>query len=91
MLGYTIDELKQTRVYQEAKEEGEQEGEQRGAQREAVALILAQLTHKFGTLSASATAQMEQLHLEKLEILSVALMGFQSLGDLDRWLLRNQS
>jgi predicted transposase YdaD len=87
MLGYTIDELKQTRVYQEAKEEGEQ----RGAQREAVALILAQLTHKFGTLSASATAQMEQLHLEKLEILSVALMGFQSLGDLDRWLLRNQS
>jgi predicted transposase/invertase (TIGR01784 family) len=87
MLGYTIDELKQTRVYQEAKEEGEQ----RGAQREAVTLILAQLTHKFGTLSASATTQMEQLHLEKLEILSVALMGFQSLGDLDRWLLRNQS
>jgi predicted transposase/invertase (TIGR01784 family) len=91
MLGYTIDELKQTRVYQEAKEEGEQEGEQRGAQREAVALILAQLTHKFGTLSASATTQIEQLRLEKLEILSVALMGFQSLGDLDGWLLTNQS
>jgi predicted transposase/invertase (TIGR01784 family) len=91
MLGYTIDELKQTRVYQEAKEEGEQEGEQRGAQREAVALILAQLTHKFGTLSASATAQIEQLRLEKLEILSVALMGFQSLRDLDGWLLTNQS
>jgi predicted transposase/invertase (TIGR01784 family) len=87
MLGYTIDELKQTRVYQEAKEEGEQ----RGAQREAVALILAQLTHKFGTLSASATTQIEQLRLEKLEILSLALMGFQSLGDLDAWLLTNQS
>jgi predicted transposase/invertase (TIGR01784 family) len=83
MLGYTIDELKQTRVYQEAKEEGRQ--------REAVTLILAQLTHKFCALSASATTQIEQLRLEKLEILSVALIGFQSLGDLDHWLLTNQS
>jgi predicted transposase/invertase (TIGR01784 family) len=32
MLGYTLDELKQTRVYQEAKAEGEQIGEQRGRQ-----------------------------------------------------------
>jgi predicted transposase/invertase (TIGR01784 family) len=83
MLGYTLDELKQTRVYQEAKAEGRQ--------REAVALILAQLTHKFGILSPAAATQIEQLRLEKLEILSVALMGFQRLEDLDRWLQTNQS
>jgi predicted transposase/invertase (TIGR01784 family) len=91
MLGYTLDELKQTRVYQEAKAEGQQEAEQRGAQREAVSLILAQLSHKFGNLPTAAATQIEQLRLEKLEILSVALMGFQRLEDLDRWLQTNQS
>jgi predicted transposase YdaD len=83
MLGYTTDELKQTRVYQEAKAEGQQ--------REAVSLILAQLTHKFGTLPTEIAVQIEQLRLEKLEVLSVALMGFQRLEDLDQWLQTNQS
>jgi predicted transposase/invertase (TIGR01784 family) len=87
MLGYTTDELKQTRVYQEARAEGRQEGQQR----EAVSLILAQLTHKFGTLPTADAVQIEQLRLEKLEILSVALMGFQRLEDLDQWLQTNQS
>jgi predicted transposase YdaD len=86
MLGYTIDELKQTRVYREAKDEGRQEGEQLGAQREAAALILRQITHRFGTLPTSAVTHIEQLPIEQLETLSVACLDFRSLTDLETWL-----
>jgi predicted transposase YdaD len=61
-------------------------GEQRGAQREAVALILGQLTHRFGTLPPAVTTQLEQLPLERLKTLSVAWLDFQGLADLDAWL-----
>jgi predicted transposase YdaD len=90
MLGTTLQE---TQVYQEAKAQGRQEGEQIGEQRgreqgrreEAVALLFLQLTHKFGTLPASATNRIEQLSLEQLQTLSVAWLDFQSLADLDTW------
>jgi hypothetical protein len=61
-------------------------GEQRGAQREAVALLLGQLTHRFGTLPPAVAAQLEQLSLERLKMLSVAWLDFQGLADLDTWL-----
>ncbi len=49
MLG--LSELKQTRVYQEAREEGRQEGIQEGLQREAT-LVLRLLTRRLGQVSS---------------------------------------
>jgi hypothetical protein len=52
-------------------------------------LILRQLTHKIGTLPASLIAHLEELALEQLEILSVAWLDFQGMGDLEMWLRNN--
>jgi predicted transposase YdaD len=86
--------LRESPWYQEILQQGEQRGEQRGLrqgeqrglvrgrQEEAANLILRQLTHRFGTLSA----QIEQLPLEQLETLSVAWLDFQGVADLEGWL-----
>jgi predicted transposase/invertase (TIGR01784 family) len=82
MLGYTIDELKQTRVYQEAKAEGEQSGRRE----EAISLILRQISHRFGNLPSSLMTSIEQLPLAQLETLSLAWLEFKSVKDLEHWL-----
>jgi predicted transposase YdaD len=78
MLGYTIDELKQTRVYQEAKEEGQQEGERN--------LVLRQLPRRVGALSPELVAQISTLSLPQLEALGEALLDFSRLSNLTDWL-----
>jgi predicted transposase YdaD len=50
---FTLDDLKQTRVYQDAKQEGRQEGRQEGQ----TALILRQLKRKFGSLPKELRSQ----------------------------------
>jgi predicted transposase YdaD len=74
MLGYTIDELKQTRVYQEAKEEGER------------SLVLRQLPRRVGALSPELVAQIGTLNLPQLEALGEALLDFSRPSDLTDWL-----
>ena len=71
MLGIT---LKQTRVYQEAKEEGER------------TLILRQLTKRFGQLPEEVRLQISSLPIAAVENLSEALLDFGSLADLQAWL-----
>jgi predicted transposase YdaD len=76
MLGIT---LKETRVYQEAKEEGREQ--------EAANLIIRQLKKRFGQeLSEEMRAQIESLPLPTLENLSEALLDFTSLANLQPWL-----
>ncbi|MEH1851434.1 MAG: Rpn family recombination-promoting nuclease/putative transposase [Nostoc sp.] len=80
MLGIT---LQQTRVYREIKEEGRQEGEQEAT----VKLIVRQLTKRLGQeLSEEMQATISHLPLTVLENLSVALLDFSSLADLQAWL-----
>ncbi len=79
---FSVSELKQTRVYQEAREEG------RTA--EAQSLVASQLQHRFGELSASTQTQIQTLSLEQIEELGKALLDFSSLSDLDLWLRENQ-
>ncbi|WP_448562382.1 Rpn family recombination-promoting nuclease/putative transposase [Trichothermofontia sp.] len=96
MLGITLQE---TRVYQEAKaegrqegrQEGHQEGRQEGRQEEGRSLIIRQLTHRFGKLSASVTQQINQLSLEELETLGEALLDFKTIADLWVWLNRDRT
>jgi predicted transposase YdaD len=94
MLGYTIDELKQTRVYQEAKaegvqegrQEGRQEGKQEGRQEGERNLVLRQLPRRIGTLSPELIAQISALNLPQLEALGEALLDFSRPSDLTDWL-----
>ncbi|MEH1923421.1 Rpn family recombination-promoting nuclease/putative transposase [Nostoc sp.] len=80
MLGIT---LQQTRVYREIKEEGRQEGEQEAT----IKLIFRLLTKRLGQeLSEQMQATISHLPLTVLENLSVALLDFSSLADLQAWL-----
>ncbi len=76
MLG--LSELKQTRVYQEAREEGRQE--------EGASLVLRQLARRVGQLSPETLEQIQQLPLVQLEDLGEALLDFASMQDLTDWL-----
>jgi predicted transposase YdaD len=76
MLGIT---LKETRVYQEAREEGREE--------EAANLIFRLLKKRFGQeLSEEMRSQIFSLPLPALENLSEDLLDFTSFADLQPWL-----
>lgn len=78
MLGYKIDELKQTRVYQDALQEGREEG------REEIVLIL--LGYKFGPLSLTNSSKIKSLDFDRLQALTTALLDFTTVADLEDWL-----
>jgi predicted transposase YdaD len=86
MLGYTLDELKQTRVYQEAKEEGIREGRKEGKQEGELNLVLRLLPRRIGALSPEFVAQIGTLNLPQLEALGEALLDFSRPSDLTDWL-----
>ncbi len=71
---FTLGDLKQTRVYQDAYQEGK------------LRTILRILNRKFGTLSPELTNQITSLSIERLDDLADAVLDFQTLDDLVRWL-----
>jgi predicted transposase YdaD len=79
---FTLADLRQTKVYQEAQEEGEI----RGRQEQARHLILRLLAKRFKSLSDRQTKQISALNLEQLENLGDKLLDFSSLVDLDTFL-----
>jgi predicted transposase/invertase (TIGR01784 family) len=87
---FSLSELKQTRVYQEAleegRQEGRQEGEQEGRRKEALSMVLRQLNRRLGVLESSVEAQVRGLSLTRLEVLGEALLDFRDGADLQDWL-----
>ena len=81
MLGFKTDELKQTRVYREAREEGREEG--RAEERRE--MVFMQLNYKFGQLSSENQAQVQALDFDRLQALSKALLEFNDLVELENW------
>jgi predicted transposase YdaD len=98
MLGIT---LKETRVYQEVKEEGRKEGREegleegleqgieQGIEQATINLVIRLLTKRFGRISQKIRKSISALPLSVVEELSEALLDFQSLDDLQTWLLIN--
>ena len=81
MLNYTIDEFKQTRFYQEVKAEGVEEGRET----ERLEILFMQLKSKFGELPFKAETTMRTLTTDRLQSLSIALLGFKTIKDLEAW------
>jgi predicted transposase/invertase (TIGR01784 family) len=75
MLGIT---LKETQVYQEARED------------EARSLILRQLNRRVGTLPDSVIERINALSIDQLESLGEALLDFATVDDLTAWLQENE-
>lgn len=91
---FTMGDLKQTRVYQDALQKGRQEGEasgiirgrQEGRQEGEIRTILRLLSRKFGNLPTQVTQQITSLSLEQLDNLADAVLDMQELPDLTTWL-----
>jgi predicted transposase YdaD len=81
-------ELKETRVYQDAKAEGREQGHEEGRVEEARVLLLKQLTHKLGELSLGVVDKVNALSIDQLESLGVALFDLSNVTDLNNWLNR---
>ena len=84
MLG--LNELKQTRVYQEALEEGLQQGIEQGRHEGELALVERLLTRQLGTIAPKLLLQIQQLSNTQIEKLAEALLDFSTTEDLVAWL-----
>ncbi|QYX30574.1 DUF2887 domain-containing protein [Sphaerospermopsis torques-reginae] len=74
---FLVNDIKQTRVYQEAKQEGREV--------EATNLLLRQLSKRFGKLTDSYIQKISNLKIAQLEDLGEALLDFRDIHDLDEW------
>jgi predicted transposase YdaD len=87
---FALDDLRQTRVYQETLAEGiqlgKEEGIQIGKQEEATNLLMRQIRRKFGEPDRELTTKIASLSLEQLESLGEELLDFQTIPDLTHWL-----
>ncbi|MBO1068404.1 MAG: Rpn family recombination-promoting nuclease/putative transposase [Dolichospermum sp. DEX189] len=75
---FLVSDIKQTRVYQEAKQEGRQDGE--------MILLIRQLSKRFGKLKDIYIENINSLNIEQLEKLGEALLDFTDINDLEKWL-----
>ena len=75
---FLVSDIKQTRVYQDAKQEGKKD--------EATNLLLRILSKRFGKLGDNYIQNINSLNIEELENLGEALLDFTDINDLERWL-----
>ena len=91
---FLLTDIKQTRVYQEAKQEGKQEGRQEGKQEGRqegerageVRLVLRLLSKRVGKIGDRSVEMINSLTLEQLDDLGDALLDFGNIAELDNWL-----
>ena len=90
---FTYSDLKQTRVYQEAREEGEQRGlklgEQKGLAKGQATMLLRMLNRKFGQLTPRLRGRINKLSVKQLESLAEAVFDLETIADLTNWLQSN--
>jgi predicted transposase/invertase (TIGR01784 family) len=94
MLGYTLDELKESRAYQEIYAEGTEAGRKAGLEAgrkvglEAGRLefTLMQLNAKFGSISPQLRDRIQSLSSVQVQNLGLALLSFNDLTNLMNWL-----
>jgi len=67
---------------QEGRLEGKQEGKQEGLHEGRIAMLIAQLEFKFGTLSLENRQQITQLTAAQLDVVGVRLLNAQTWDDL---------
>ena len=86
---FTYSDLKQTRVYQEAREEGEQRGLKQGLAKGQATMLLRMLNRKFGQLTPRLRGRINKLSVKQLESLAEAVFDLETISDLTNWLQSN--
>lgn len=69
-----------------AKKEAREEGREEGKIEQAVRQSLRQIRRRFGEVSPEMETRIEQLSLEKLDLLAEAIFDFTVPEDLENWL-----
>ncbi|QGZ89615.1 Rpn family recombination-promoting nuclease/putative transposase [Microcystis aeruginosa] len=91
---FSLSDLRETKVYQEALEEGIEQGIEQGIERgreegelsAKKSLILRQLNLKLGSIPLKVEQKIKQLNPNQLDNLALALLAFSDLEDLHQWL-----
>ena len=73
----------------QGRQEGLVQGRQEGLQQGEINIVLRLLDRRVGTVPAELAAQVEASSLEQLEALGEALLDFEGIDDLVRWLEQN--
>ena len=79
---FSLSDVRDTKVYQEALEEGREEGKLVAKQN----LILSQLNLKIAKISPSIEAEVKQFNLTELDNLALALFNCSNVENLKQWL-----
>ncbi len=74
-----------------AKEQGLAQGLAQGIAQGQMGLILRQLERRFGEVPESAIAQIQQLSVDQLAELAIAILDLHNLEDLSQWLQQKLS
>jgi predicted transposase/invertase (TIGR01784 family) len=91
---FSLSDLRETKVYQEALEEGIEQGIEQGIERgreegelsAKKSLILRQLNLKLGSIPLKVEQKIKQLNPNQLDNLALALLDFSDWEDLHQWL-----
>ncbi len=83
---FSLSDLRETKVYQEALEEGREEGRQEGELIAKQQLILRQISLKIAKITPDIEKKVQQLTPNQLDNLALALFDFSNLEDLKQWL-----
>ncbi len=83
---FSLSDLRETKVYQEALEEGREEGREEGELSAKKSLILRQLNLKLGSIPLKLEQKIKQLNPNQLDNLALALLNFSDWKDLHQWL-----
>ncbi len=86
MLNFNDISLQETAFYKDVFGKGHLEGCQEGRQDEAAQLVLRQLKRRHGATAEGYARRLADLSLFQLEQLSLDLLDFQGLADLETWL-----
>jgi predicted transposase/invertase (TIGR01784 family) len=78
---FGLDDLKQTRYFQDVREEGREEGR--------FSLVIRLLNRRVGIITPQIEEQVLGLTANKIEDLGEALLDFTSISDLEAWLQNN--
>ena len=79
---FSLSDVRDTKVYQEALEEGREEGKLVAKQN----LILSQLNLKIAKISPSIEAEVKQFNLTELDNLALSLFNCSNVENLKQWL-----
>ena len=74
-------------IISSARREGRQEGRQEGLHQGKEELLTLLLQKRFSTLPSTITEKLDKLTSEQLNELGMELFNFQSLAELEGWLL----